>query len=261
MRIARIAPHFGEEPPISGTKGSGTVFFGGCNLGCCFCQNSMISVKPTGKPYTPRMLADSIKALEETGVHNISFVTGTQYVEGIIETLNIYRPGVPIVWNCSGYETLETVDKLAEFVDIWLPDIKYAISEKAAKYSNAPDYPQVAFDAVERMLAHSGVLETDEEGIAKKGVLIRHLVLPGNTKNSIAVLTEIAQRFGNEVPVSIMSQYIPCGDAEKFPEINRRVTAREYDKVCAAAQELEINGFTQEMTSATKAWIPDFDVS
>lgn len=259
MTIARIAPHFGEEPPISGSRGSGTVFFSGCSLGCCYCQNSVISCGPVGKKYSPERLADEIKKLEATGVHNISFVTGSHYAFQIYKAMKLYRPSVPVVWNSSGYETTETVEMLSEFVDIWLPDIKYAIPEKAKRYSNAEDYAQYAFPAVELMLQKNGPLALNNEGIAQKGVLIRHLVLPSNTKNSIAVLEEISKRFGNEVPVSIMNQYVPCGRADLFPEINRKVTRREYDKVCAKALELGINGFTQLSSSATKDWIPDFD--
>lgn len=258
MRIARAALHFGEEPPISGTKGSGTIFFGGCSLGCRYCQNSEISREATGRVYTVQQLAETIKDLEAQGAHNINFVTGTQYTCEIIKALDIYRPNIPIVWNTSGYETLETIELLKDYVDIWLPDIKYAISEKAERYSLAPDYPETAFAAVGRMLEISGPLKTDENGIAQKGVLIRHLILPSNTKNSIAVLERIASEFGTAVPVSIMSQYTPHGDISQLPEINRKITRREYDKVCTKALELGIGEYTQELTSATESWIPEF---
>ncbi len=260
IRIARAALHFGEEPPISGTKGSGTIFFAGCSLRCCFCQNSEISREAVGKIYTVSELAEEIKNLEAQGAHNISFVTGTHYADLIIEALNIYRPGIPIVWNTGGYETLETVERLKGFVDIWLPDLKYAISEKAEKYSKAPDYPDTAFAAVRRMLDLSGTLQADENGIAKKGVLIRHLILPSNTKNSIAVIERIAKEFGNEVPLSLMSQYTPHGNISEYPEINRRITKREYDKVCAKALELGIKGYTQELSSAKESYIPEFNI-
>ncbi len=260
IRIARAALHFGEEPPISGKNGSGTIFFGGCSLRCCFCQNSEISRVATGKAYTVQQLAEEIKNLEAQGAHNINFVTGTQYTDSIIEALKIYRPNIPIVWNTGGYETTDTVERLSEYVDIWLPDIKYALPEKAEKYSKASDYPEIAFAAVRRMLELSGILKTDENGIAEKGVLIRHLILPSNTKNSIAVLERIAKEFGNEVPVSLMSQYTPHGDISEYPEINRRITEREYDKVCAKALELGIKGYTQERSSATESYIPEFNL-
>ncbi len=260
MRIARAALHFGEEPPISGTKGSGTVFFGGCTLRCRYCQNSEISREATGRVYTSDQLAKEIKHLEAQGAHNINFVTGTQYIDEIIEALEIYRPNIPIVWNTGGYETADTIEKLKEYVDIWLPDIKYAVSEKAEKYSNAPDYPETAFAAVGKMLRISGPLITDNNGIAQKGVLIRHLILPSNTKNSIAVLERIAEEFGADVPVSIMSQYTPHGSIEEFPEINRRITKREYDKVCMRALELGIKGFTQGLSSAEESYIPEFNL-
>ncbi len=258
IRIARAALHFGEEPPISGTKGSGTIFFAGCSLGCRYCQNSEISREAIGRVYTAEQLAKEIKSLEEQGAHNINFVTGTHYTEQIIEALEIYRPNIPVVWNTGGYENLETVERLSDYVDIWLPDIKYALNEKAEKYSRAPDYPQIAFAAVKRMLELSDSLSTDKNGIAEKGVLIRHLILPSNTKNSIAVLERIAEEFGNEVPVSLMSQYTPHGDILDFPEINRRITKREYDKVCTKALELGIKGYTQELSSADECYIPEF---
>lgn len=260
MRIARAALHFGEEPPISGTKGSGTIFFGGCTLGCRYCQNSEISRCATGKVYTVPQLAEAIKSLEEHGAHNINFVTGTQYAHKIIEALDIYRPDIPVVWNTSGYETIETIEMLKDYVDIWLPDIKYAINEKAEKYSLALDYPEVAFAAVKRMIELSGPLQTDENGIAYKGVLIRHLILPSNTKNSIAVLERIVSEIGTEVPVSLMSQYTPHGEISEYPEINRRITRREYDKVCTKALELGIGEYTQELSSAEESYIPEFDL-
>ncbi len=260
MRIARAALHFGEEPPISGTNGSGTIFFGGCSLGCIFCQNSEISRTATGRVYTVNDLAEEIKSLEEQGAHNINFVTGTQYADRIIEALCIYRPDIPVVWNTGGYETVETVEMLSDYVDIWLPDLKYAASEKAERYSKAPDYPDTAFRAVRRMIELSGPLEKDEKGIAVKGVLIRHLILPSNTKNSIAVLERIAEEFGTEIPVSLMSQYTPHGDISGHPEINRRITRREYDKVCAVAMELGIGEYTQELSSAEESYIPEFNL-
>lgn len=260
IRIARAALHFGEEPPISGINGSGTVFFGGCSLRCCFCQNSEISREATGRVYTVQQLAEEIKNLEAQGAHNINFVTGTHYADSIMAALDIYRPDIPIVWNTGGYETTDTIERLSKYVDIWLPDIKYALPEKAEKYSKAPDYPEIAFAAVRRMLELSGILKTDENGIAESGVLIRHLILPSNTKNSIAVLERIAEEFGNEVPVSLMSQYTPHGKISDYPEINRKITGREYDKVCAKALELGIKGYTQERSSATESYIPEFNL-
>lgn len=260
MRIARVALHFGEEPPISGINGSGTIFFGGCSLGCRYCQNSEISREATGRVYTVEQLAEEIKSLESQGAHNINFVTGTQYAEHIVKALEIYRPQIPILWNCGGYEAIETIELLKNYVNIWLPDIKYAIGEKAERYSNAPDYPDIAFAAVERMVELSGGLKTDENGIAQSGVLIRHLILPSNTKNSIAVLERIHEKFGSSVPLSLMSQYTPHGDISDLPEINRRITEREYNKVCTKALELGLSGYTQELSSASEAYIPVFNL-
>ncbi len=260
MRVARAALHFGEEPPISGANGSGTIFFGGCSLRCRYCQNSEISREATGKVYTVEQLAEEIKNLEAQGAHNINYVTGTHYAEQIVKALEIYRPQIPIVWNCGGYETIETIELLKDYVNIWLPDIKYAIAEKAERYSNAPDYPETAFAAVEHMVELSGALETNEKGIAQKGVLIRHLILPSNTRNSIAVLERIYEKFGNSIPISLMSQYTPHGDIADLPEINRRITEREYNKVCAKMLELGLNGFTQELSSASETYIPEFNL-
>lgn len=211
--------------------------------------------------YTTEQLAETFRNLENQGAHNISFVTGTQYTDKIIEALCIYRPDIPIVWNTGGYETLETIELLKDYVDIWLPDIKYAISEKADRYSHAADYPDTAFSAVKRMLELSGPLKTDENDIAYKGVLIRHLILPSNTRNSIAVLERIASEIGTDVPVSLMSQYIPHGDISETKEINRKITRREYEKVCEKAVQLGIKGYTQELSSAEASYIPEFDLS
>lgn len=255
--VARAAPHMWEEPVISGTKGSGTVFFGGCTLGCKFCQNYEISATPKGREVSDSELAMIFKELEQQDVHNINLVSGTQFVPNIINAFNIYKPKIPIVWNSGGYENVETIDKLSDYVDIWLPDFKYADDEIAMKYSGAANYHETARNAITRMV-HYAPENVIEDGIMKKGLIIRHLILPSNTRNSAAVLSEIKDLFP-AVLVSLMAQYIPHGQAHLFKEINRKITAREYDKICNLMLDLELDGFVQERGSASEHFIPDLD--
>lgn len=253
---ALAAPHMWEEPVISGEHGSGAVFFSGCTLGCKFCQNYEISAVPAGKEVSDRELADIFFNLEQQGVHNINLVSGTQFVPNIISALNIYRPKIPIVWNSGGYENIDTIDMLSDYVDIWLPDFKYADGEIAKKYSGAADYPEIARKAILRMAQYAPE-NVISDGIMQKGLIIRHLILPANTRNSIAVLNEIKALFPSAL-VSLMAQYIPHGQAHLFPEINRKITAREYNKVCDFMLELGLDGFVQERSSASESFIPAF---
>lgn len=261
--VARAAPHFWEEPVISGTRGSGTVFFSGCTLGCVFCQNYAISSELHGKAVSPQGLAELMRTLEGTGVHNISFVTGTQYLPAIEEALVIYRPGVPLVWNSGGYETEETVRRLGAFIDIWLPDYKCALPELARRWCRASDYPEIAMKAIALMCqqneARGGNLI--EDGVMKRGVIVRHLVMPHHTRNSVAALRRLSAGLPHGTLMSLMSQYMPSGDLTGFPELNRRLTAQEYAKVLRVADELGIEGFRQELSSAKEEYVPDFDLS
>lgn len=260
MRIARAAAHMWEEPPISGQRGSGTIFFTGCSLGCIFCQNRDISrTGEAGRGVTPAELAEIMHSLELQGVHNINFVTGSHFIPQIIEALKIRRPNVPVVWNCSGYETAEAVDALAPWVDIWLPDYKYALPVPAEKYSAAPDYPETAMAALKRMRALQPENIFDEYGMLRRGMIVRHLVLPLNVRNSIAALERIAAELPG-VPVSLMSQYTPVGAFPDHPELERRITAREYDRVCTRLEELELEGFMQDRDSSAGEYIPDWDM-
>lgn len=258
--IARISKHMWEEPCISGANGSGTVFFSGCAMKCVFCQNYKISTENFGKVLTTSQLADCYKKLEAMGVHNINLVNPTHFIKAIIESLDIYKPQIPVVYNCGGYESVETLSILNGYIDIYLPDFKYATNEIAKKYSNAPNYPQTALKAIDEMLRQQPDNIYDDNGIMQKGVIIRHLVLPANTKNSIAVLDTIYENFGNEITVSLMSQYTPCGIADKYPEINRKITKREYQKVLTHLEALGFDGFAQELSSATTSYIPDFNL-
>ncbi|MBE6758709.1 MAG: radical SAM protein [Ruminococcaceae bacterium] len=260
MRIARAAPHMWEEPPISGSKGSGTIFFCGCSLGCVFCQNHDISRSGTvGREISPQELVRIMSDLEEQGVHNINFVTGTHFIPQIIAALKVRRPSVPIVWNSGGYETEEAVEMLAPWVDIWLPDYKYALSAPAEKYSAAPDYPETAMKALRLMRASQPENICDCDGMLRKGMIVRHLVLPLNVKNSIAALERVAEELPG-VPVSLMSQYTPVVSDPRYPELDRKITAREYDKVCARMEELDLEGFMQERGSSTGEFIPRWEL-
>ena len=260
-RVARVAPHFWEEPCISGTKGSGTVFFSGCVLGCVFCQNHVISREGRGRLMTEDELADRIKELEQTGVHNINLVSPTPYIETIIRVFERYRPSVPIVYNTGGYEKVSTLRRLEGIVDIYLPDFKYARTEAARKYSGAADYPETALEAIREMVRQTGAPCIDDDGIMRRGTIVRHLILPANTKNSIEVLDILKREFGRDILVSLMGQYLPLGRAGEYKEINRRITRREYDKVLTHFEELGLDGYAQELSSAKESYVPDFDLA
>lgn len=257
--IARVAPHFGEEPCISGTKGSGTVFFSGCTLKCVFCQNYEISDGHKGRAVTPKELADCYKRLESSGVHNINLVTADHYVTAVAESLDIYKPSVPVVYNCSGYTSPKTLSILDGLVDIYLPDFKYSDDALAIKYSSAPNYVNTASAAIKEMIFQVGTPQFDSDGMMKKGVIVRHLILPSHTKNSLGVLDIIKRSYDKQVLVSLMCQYVPVNKAHDFPKINRTITRREYDKVKSLLFALGLDGFTQDLTSASTDFIPDWD--
>lgn len=258
--VARAAKHMWEEPCISGTRGSGTVFFSGCVLKCVFCQNYKISTQNFGKELTARQLADCYKRIEQQGVHNINLVNPTHFLNAVIESLNIYRPAVPVVYNCGGYESVESLKKLEDYIDIYLPDFKYADNTVAEKYSRVNNYHETAVAAIAEMLRQQPQNIYDNNGIMEKGVIVRHLILPSNTKNSIAALNSLHNHFGSRLTVSLMAQYIPCGIAEQYPEINRKITRREYQKVFNCLTELDFDGFAQELNSAKSTYIPDFNL-
>lgn len=257
--VARVAPHFGEEPCISGTKGSGTVFFSGCTLKCVYCQNYEISDGHKGRAVTPKELADCYKRLEQQGVHNINLVTADHYVNAVAESLDIYKPSVPVVYNCSGYTSPKTLSILDGLVDIYLPDFKYSDDALAIKYSSAPNYVNTASAAIKEMIFQVGTPVIDEDGMMKKGVIVRHLILPSHTKNSLGVLDIIKRSYDKQVLVSLMCQYVPVNKAHDFPKINRTMTRREYEKVKSELYALGLDGFTQDLTSASTDFIPDWD--
>lgn len=261
VRVARAAPHYGEEPCVSGERGSGAVFFSGCPLGCVYCQNYALSRGRIGETVSVERLAEIFSALEAKGVHNLNLVTGTPFVPQILEALGIAEPKIPVVWNTSGYETVGTVDALSERVSAFLPDYKYADPALAARYSRAPDYPAAARAAIRRMVGHTGAFELDRDGLLRRGVVIRHLVLPGQIENTRSVLRWIADTFApGTVLVSLMAQYTPCGNLEQFPELRRTLTDEEWDAALAVLAETGLeDGYVQELSASGEEEIPAFD--
>lgn len=260
LKIARIGLHFYEEPPISGTKGSGAVFFSGCNLRCVFCQNMVLQRGELGEHFTPEALSDALLKLQDMGAHNINLVTPTPHTEGICRSLSLARKNglrLPVVCNTNAYMTVDTVKRLGEHIDIWLPDFKYHDQRLADAFSSAPHYFETAFSAIQTMYALSGELALDDIGMAAKGVLIRHLVLPGCVYDTREILSAVCEAFGKEAPLSLMRQYTPP-EGMKAP-LNRRLTAREYDTALNWAMSLGMeNIYTQEASSASFAYTPPF---
>lgn len=265
LKAARAALHFGEEPCISANRGSGTVFFSGCTLRCCFCQNQPISSGGFGKEISVPRLAEIFLDLQAQGAHNISLVTATQYLPWVLPALDLVKPSlhIPVVYNCGGYERVETIRALKGYVDVYLPDLKFFSPELSRKYAMAADYFQVASAAIAEMTAQAGGLSYDAQGLLQKGVLIRHLVLPGARKDSLAVLKWIHENLPRDrFLLSLMSQYTPGPENPEYPELNRRVTSFEYDSVAREAVRLGLtNGFLQARSSAKKDYTPPFDLT
>lgn len=300
VSAARAALHHWEEPCISGFRGSGTVFFSGCTLRCCFCQNYRISQELYGKALTKEALSDIFLKLQDQGAHNINLVTATHYLPWILPALDAVknRLHIPVVYNCGGYERVETVQALEDYVDIWLPDLKYYSPELSARYSRAADYFDVASKAIRQMIRQTGAPEFHEEmpgapnpsasrhvdqteaahshlhasgsvtsktapvAIMDRGVIIRHMVLPGHKDDSIRLLHWIADELPKgQYYISLMSQYTPFYRSEEYPELNRRITSYEYQKVVDAALDLGLtDGFMQEKSSAKEEYTPPFDL-
>ena len=257
FRVARAARHFWEEPCISGKEGSGTVFFSGCNLKCVFCQNNEISAENKGVEISDDKLISIFENLISQGANNINLVNPTHYAKRLAKVLSRWKSPVPIVYNSSGYEEVETLKALDGLIDIYLPDLKYIRAEKAMRYSKAADYFEKASAALLEMRRQ--VEDKFDGDIMKSGMIIRHLILPQNTNSSIAVLDFIKSNFPNTF-VSLMAQYTPCGDLSEFPEINRKITKREYEKVVNYAFDNSFDKlFIQELSSADKSFIPKFD--
>lgn len=260
IKIARAAPHFWEEPCISGTKGSGTVFFSGCNMKCVFCQNYEISSGGKGKVVTPDRLTEIYYELIEQGVHNINLVTPTHFSKQIIKTLEKPLP-VPVVYNSGGYDSVETLRMFEGKVQIYLPDMKYMSSALAEKYSKAKDYPEVAKKAIREMFRQTGEFILDDDGIMQKGVVIRHLMLPGQLENTLDVIDWVSDEFGDKVIFSLMSQFTPNENCT-LPELQQTITQEEYNKAVDYMYLCGIeNAYVQDFSSAKKEYTPPFDFS
>ena len=261
--VARAAPHFGEEPCISGERGSGTVFFSGCNLSCVFCQNISISSEPVGKMMSASELAECFLRLRDKNVHNLNLVTGTPYARVIAEALDMASLDIPVIWNSSGYESIETLEILDPYVSVYMPDLKYLKPEMAKRYSAAPDYPEIATAAIKKMYEHKGNYVLDKNGMLLSGVLIRHLIMPGWEMNTMDCIDWVAENFEEDaVLFSLMSQYTPMGKFEKYPELNERIDAEANLNMRIYMEKRGISGgFWQEVSSGTDEMIPDFDLT
>ena len=259
--LARADIHNWEEPCISGTNGTGAIFFSGCSLKCCFCQNYPISYENKGEIITTDRLIEIIKELEQKGVHTIDFVNPTHFSHILIDALTKYKPSVPVVYNCSGYDMVETLKQFEGLVDVYLPDLKYFSNEKSMKYAKCPDYFLKASEAILEMYRQQPKNEF-KDGIIQKGLIIRHLVLPANIDESKNILLWIKENLPDDTYISLMSQYTPYGNIKDFKELNRRLTTAEYNKVVDFFLELGLqNGFMQEKSSAKTDFIPDFDMT
>lgn len=259
--LARAALHMWEEPPISGKRGSGTIFFSGCSLRCAFCQNEQISRDCYGKPITMERLREICQELIAQGAHNINFVNPTHYAHVVAELLE--KPlGAPTVFNSGGYDKVETLRMLEGKVDIYLPDLKYVESDAARRYAKAADYPERAKQAILEMFRQTGPCQFDEDGMLQKGVIIRHLVLPGQLEAAKQVMDWVKDNFNpGDVLFSLMSQYIPYGHASDYPEINRPLRKSEARKANEYMDLIGLDGFTQEPASASEQFIPPFDLT
>lgn len=262
--LARAALHFWEEPCISGEEGSGTVFFSGCTLKCVFCQNREISRGQAGKMIPVARLSEIFLELQEKGARNINLVTPTHYLPQIIRALdNAKAKGLtlPVVYNTSGYEKPETLRLLEGYVDIWLPDMKYLTASLAKKYSAAENYPELILPALDEMVRQAGEPVFDENGMMRKGVIIRHLALPGEGNDSRKILRTLAERYGDRIWISIMSQYTPPPFELPCANLNRKLTEREYERLIDFADRNGIkNAFMQEGSAAEDSFIPPFDL-
>lgn len=265
LTAARAALHFWEEPCLSGTNGSGAVFFSGCNLRCVYCQNHEIAQGHLGRAITASRLCEIFLELQEKGAHNINLVTPTHFVPQIITALQAAKKqglSIPVVYNSSSYEKTETLKKLDGLVDIYLPDMKYFDSALSGQYSHAPDYFEKATDAIAEMVRQTGspVFTDGPDSLMQKGVIVRHLLLPGCEKDSRHILRYLHETYQNNIYVSIMNQYTPLSQVKNIPGLNRKISAREYEKIIDYAISIGIeNGFIQEGETASESFIPAFD--
>lgn len=262
LKIARAAAHYWEEPVISGSFGSGAVFFSGCTLGCAFCQNEEISQKNFGKEITSSRLREIFEQLIDEGVQNINLVTPTHFLPTILPALTPKLP-VPVVYNCGGYERVETLKQLEGLVDIYLPDMKYSSNALAQRLSKAPDYVETASAAILEMYRQVGPVVIDDDDCMQKGMIVRHLILPNQIDNSLGVLDWVADHFQpGQILFSLMAQYVPMGRAKDMDDLNRPITELEYDAVLSYMDLLGIeDGYTQDFMAASRDFIPDWDLT
>lgn len=266
LKVARAALHFWEEPCISGANGSGTVFFSGCSMHCVFCQNEAIAKGQIGKEISKERLGEIFLELQEKGANNINLVTPGQYVPHIVWAVQRARKdglSIPIVYNTSAYESIDTIKRLEGIVDVYLPDFKYWDSTLASKYSNAPDYPEVAKKAIAEMVRQQPnpiFYEKEGQELIQKGVIVRQLLLPGQTEDAKQIVKYLYETYGNQIFLSLMSQFTPLPHVEKYPELNKKVSRKEYDAYVDYAIEIGVeNGFIQEEDVAEESFIPDFN--
>lgn len=264
-KLARAALHFWEEPCISGTKGSGTIFFSGCNLACCYCQNHSISTNGFGKEVSVERLSEIFLELQNMGAHNINLVTPTPYFPQIAQAIDLVRSKmkIPFIANTGGYEKPETIAQFKDYIDIFLTDIKYKSNDISMRYSKASDYFEFSVSSLEQMLKNVGKPIIDQNGILRSGVIVRHLVLPSYRTDSMEILSELKKRFGTEKFIlSLMSQFTPNGCLDEYPELNRRLTTFEYNSVVDYALKLGYtNAYMQEKSSAKEEYTPPFDLT
>ena len=262
-RVIRAAPHYGEEPCISGTRGAGTIFFSGCNLRCVFCHNREISRKSVGRTLSVSELRSLLLRLRDHGVHNIELVTPTHFTRVIAEALDGLELDIPVIWNSSGYEKAETLRLLEGLVQVYMPDLKYLNHATAKRYSAAADYPEVATAAIAEMVRQRGAYQLDGEGLLQSGVLIRHLILPGRVSESMDVIDYVADTYPpGTVLFSLMSQYTPMPGLDSFPELRRTVSAEENENLIHYLHTRRLqDGFWQELSSVGEESIPLFDGS
>ena len=266
IKVALASIHMWEEPCISGTNGSGTVFFSGCNFGCVFCQNAKISHENFGKEISNERLAEIFLELQKKNVHNINLVSPTPYVYNIIDAIKIAKNNglhIPIVYNTNSYENVETLKLLEGYIDVYLPDLKYFDDESSIKYSKAPHYFETATKTIQEMIRQVGTPVFDENGIIQKGVIIRHLVLPTHITETKKILDWIKNNLPKEIYVSVMAQYFPTyktKNNEDYKEIGRKLSKREYDLVCNMLADIE-NGYIQDLEDFEEEYVPNFDLS
>lgn len=265
VKIARVSLHHWEEPCISGVNGSGTVFFSNCNLKCIFCQNYKISSSGFGQEISVKRLSEIFLEQQQRGAHNINLVTPTHYVPQIIEALDIAKSQglkIPILFNTNGYENPETIKALSGYIDVYLPDLKYFNNKYSTKYSDAPDYFKKASIAIKEMFFQVGKTKFDDNGLIQKGVVIRHLMLPGLLFDSKKIIDYIYKTYGDSIYISIMNQYTPMYNAKNFPEINKPLNPKHYDSLVDYCIYLGIkNAFIQEGGTSSEAFVPSFDLT